>query len=63
MSMIDELLELHELEEIFEILDITPYEVISILVKHGYVELPDYVRRHIYEETETSEEAEYEDTD
>jgi hypothetical protein len=44
MDEIDILLELHTLEEVFEILDITPYEVVSILVKQGYVELPEYVR-------------------
>jgi hypothetical protein len=49
---IEELLELHTLEEVFEVLDITPYEVVSILLKQGYVELPDYVRRPEYTETE-----------
>jgi hypothetical protein len=54
MDEIDILLELHTLEEVFEVLDITPYDVVSILVKQGYVELPEYVR-YTNEEQETSE--------
>ena len=46
LDQIEELLDLYpDYEELFETLDITPYEVIDILVKHGYVSLPDYLRR------------------
>ncbi len=54
LEEIEDLLRLHpDLEEVFEILDITPLEVIEILIRQGYVEIPDYVRRY---ETEESEE-------
>lgn len=39
-----ELLETYEsLEEVFEVLDIDPEEVIEILLKGGYVALPDWL--------------------
>jgi len=43
---IKEFLDLYpDLEEAFEALDITPYEVIEVLLKHGYVELPPFLER------------------
>lgn len=42
-----------DLEELFDTLDITIFEVVQALVKHGYVELPEYVTRRAYETEET----------
>lgn len=39
---IRKLLECYPLEEAFEVLDITPEDVISILIRQGYVELPEW---------------------
>ena len=40
----EELLELYpDLEELFEVLDITPYEVVAALVKRGLVTLPPFL--------------------
>lgn len=50
---IETLLELYTLEELFEVLDITPYEVISILLNSGHIELPEYVSRE--EQTESDQ--------
>lgn len=45
-DQIKEFLELYpELEEAFEALDITPYEVIEVLLRHGYIELPPFLER------------------
>lgn len=43
MDKVEELLSLYELEEMFEVLDITPHEVVTILLKHGYVTLPPFL--------------------
>lgn len=40
---IDMLIELHPIDEIFDILDIDLADVIAILVRGGHVKLPDYV--------------------
>jgi hypothetical protein len=40
--MVSELLEIYGLEELLERCDITPEEVIEILIKHGYITLDDY---------------------
>ena len=39
---IDMLIELHPIDEIFDILDIDLADVIAILVRGGHVKLPDY---------------------
>ena len=58
LDEIEELLLLHpDLEDLFDVLDVTVYEVIETLIKHGKVELPEYVRRNNTDyETEESEE-------
>lgn len=43
-STIEFWLELYPLEEILERADITPEEVLIILVTGGHIEIPDYVR-------------------
>lgn len=41
---IDMLLDLYpDLDELFEVLDITPYRVVEILLKGGHVDLPPYM--------------------
>lgn len=55
---VDMMLELYpDLEELFEVLDITPAQVLEILIQGGHVELPDYVG-YTTEEQETSDETE-----
>ena len=44
LNKIDHLLEIHpDLEELFEVLDITPYVVIKILLEGGHVVMPEYL--------------------
>lgn len=44
MDKVEMLLEVYEdLEELFEVLDITPYEVVNHLIKHGLVALPPFL--------------------
>ena len=50
MDKVEELLSLYELEELFEVLDITPYDVVTILLKHGYVTLPPFLEDYDDEE-------------
>lgn len=46
MTPLEELLELYpDLEELFEVLDITPLEVLEILLEGGHIEVPDYLER------------------
>lgn len=45
MDQIEELLELFPLEELFEHLDITPYQVLKILLDGGHVNIPPYLER------------------
>lgn len=40
---IEQLLELYSLEEVFDVLDITPHEVVSHLVQSGLVTLPPFL--------------------
>lgn len=40
---IEWLLEHHDLDEVFDILDITPYEAFSILLSQGMVTLPPFL--------------------
>lgn len=40
---IERLLEMFSLEEIFEMLDLTPDEVLSILFNEGHAKVPDIV--------------------
>lgn len=48
---VTELLELYpDLEELFEVLDITPQEVIEHLLENGLVELPPFLEREFDEE-------------
>ena len=42
---IRELLELYTIEEALEVLEVTPYEVIEMLLRHGYAELPPFLQR------------------
>jgi hypothetical protein len=51
---LEELLELYDLEELFEVLEIEPRRVIEILLEEGYVVLPDFLERedHYVEELE-----------
>lgn len=48
MDKVEELLELHDLEEVFEVLDITPYEVVKHLLRAGLVVLPPYLEDDLY---------------
>jgi hypothetical protein len=43
MDKVEDLLDLYELEELFEVLDVTPYEVVTILLRHGYATLPPFL--------------------
>lgn len=38
-----------DLEELFEVLDITPQEVVEALLKHGLVALPPYLEDEVNE--------------
>jgi hypothetical protein len=51
LDPLEELLELYpDLEELFEALDITPYEVLQALLTGGHIVLPDYLERDfVYE--------------
>lgn len=50
-NTIERLLDVHpDLDELFDILDITPERVIEILVDGGHVELPDYIKLNAYED-------------
>jgi len=48
------LLDVLDLEECFEMLDITPYEVITILLNQGLVELPPFLEE--FQDDRASEE-------
>jgi hypothetical protein len=51
---ISSLIDLYPLEELFEVLDITPERVLEILLSGGHVVLPEFLERNSYgEETET----------
>ena len=42
----EEFLELYpDLEEAFEVLDITPVEALEALYEHGLVQIPDFLQR------------------
>jgi len=43
MDRIEELLDLYPLEELFEVLDITPYDVVRHLLDAGLVTLPPFL--------------------
>lgn len=43
MDKVELLLETLDLEEVFEILDISPYEVVQYLLDHGVVVLPPFL--------------------
>jgi hypothetical protein len=43
MDKVEELIDLYDTEELFEVLDITIDEVVRILLKHGYVQLPPFL--------------------
>lgn len=46
MTQLEELLELFpDLEELFEQLDITPLEVLEVLLEGGHIAIPDYLER------------------
>lgn len=34
-----------DLEELFEVLDITPLEVLEVLLEGGHIELPEFLER------------------
>jgi hypothetical protein len=47
---IDMLVEQWSLEEIFEMCDITPQQVISILFEGGHIDLPEFIKdRELYD--------------
>lgn len=48
---IQELLEIFELSEILEMNDVTDYEALEILIRHGYLDLTDELP---YEEQDPS---------
>lgn len=53
----------HSLEEIFEVLDISPYEVIALLMSMGLVALPPFMEQEdgrAFKEQESSNEAQAE---
>lgn len=51
-DQIRELIELYpDLEELFEVLDITVQEVIEHLLEHGMVQLPPFLERENEEDT------------
>ena len=43
IDKVEILLEVLDLDEVFEVLDITPYEVITILLSNGLVTLPPFL--------------------
>lgn len=43
MDEFELLLEVYSLEELFEELDLEPREVLEILYRHGYIELPTWL--------------------
>ena len=46
LTISEELLDLYpDIEELLEVLDITPLEVVEILLKHGYVTVPEFLER------------------
>jgi hypothetical protein len=51
-ARISELLELYPLDELFEVLDITPERVLEILFEGGHVVLPWFLDREDGEESE-----------
>jgi len=60
IDKVELLLETLDLDEIFEVLDITPYEVLTILLKEGLVTLPPFLEEFedgTAEEQEASPEA------
>lgn len=44
-EVVRDLLELFELDELFDHLDITPEEVLTILIEGGHVKVPEYLVR------------------
>lgn len=54
-SKITRLLELFSLEEAIMLMDITPEEVVEILVTGGHVELPPFLDDEIIEDERVSE--------
>ena len=43
LDKVELLLDTLDLEEVFEILEITPYEVVAILIERGLVTLPPFL--------------------
>ncbi len=52
MYDLEEVLELHSLEELLEICDITSVKVLEILLAGGHIELPPYLIKEYIEEDE-----------
>lgn len=50
------LLENLDLEEVFETLDITPYEVVTILLREGLVQLPPFLEDYDEQDLEETDE-------
>lgn len=44
---ISQLLDLYELEDIFELLGLTPYEILDILLTNGHASLPEWTNSYI----------------
>jgi riboflavin biosynthesis pyrimidine reductase len=48
---ISSLIDLYPLEELFEVLDITPERVLEILLEGGHVVLPEFLDRGAFNES------------
>jgi len=53
-SKIREMLELYSLDDLFEVLDITPERVLEILLEGGHVELPPFLEMNDGQEEPSS---------
>lgn len=46
LTLSEELLDIYpDLEDLLEVLDLTPLEVVDILIKHGYAKVPEFLER------------------
>lgn len=52
---IKHLLDIYSLEELLEILDITPERVLSVLLEEGHVELPPFLLNNDTSETDDND--------
>lgn len=43
MKALEDLLDIYELEELFEVLDLEPLRVLEILFEGGHIEIPDFL--------------------